>query len=69
MIATPERLNLPYTEEVARETEHLYERVSRTVSRAEWELYAPYIARIQELKRERNAVVLAHHYQSAEIYR
>jgi quinolinate synthase len=69
MIATPDRLNLPYTEEVARATEHLYERVSRTVTRAEWELYAPYIARIETLKRERNAVILAHHYQSAEIYR
>jgi quinolinate synthase len=69
MIATPDRLNLPYTDEVARSTEHLYARVSRTVTRAEWELYAPYVARIEHLKRERNAVVLAHHYQSAEIYR
>jgi quinolinate synthase len=69
MIAAPERLSLPYTPEVARATEHLYARVARTVTRAEWELYAPYIARIEELKRTRNAVVLAHHYQSAEIYR
>jgi len=69
MIAAPDRLNLPYTDAVARATEHLYDRVSRTVTRAEWELYAPYIARIEELKRTRNAVVLAHHYQSAEIYR
>jgi quinolinate synthase len=69
MIAAPERLNLPYTDEVARATEHLYARVSRTVTRAEWELYAPYIARIAALKTERNAVVLAHHYQTSEIYR
>ena len=69
MIAAPERLNLPYTDDVVRSTRHLYERVSRTVTSAEWELYAPYVARIEALKRERNAVVLAHHYQSAEIYR
>jgi quinolinate synthase len=69
MIAEPERLHLPYTSEVARATAHLYEKVARTVTPAEWELYAPYIARIEELKRERNAILLAHHYQSAEIYR
>jgi quinolinate synthase len=69
MIAEPERLNLPYTGDVARATEHLYANVARTVTRAEWELYAPYVARIEALKRERNAIVLAHHYQSAEIYR
>ncbi|MBD5635930.1 MAG: quinolinate synthase NadA [Candidatus Eremiobacteraeota bacterium] len=69
MIASPERLTLPYTPDVAAATEASYARVSRTVARAEWELYAPYVARIEELKREKNAVVLAHHYQSAEIYR
>ena len=69
MIEAPERLTLPFDESVRRATEHLYERVSRTVPRAEWELFAPYIARIETLKRERNAVILAHHYQTAEIYR
>jgi quinolinate synthase len=69
MIAPPERFSLPYTTAAAAATEHLYERVSRTVTRAEWELYAPYVARIEALKTERRAIVLAHHYQSAEIYR
>lgn len=69
MIVSPDRMDLPYTPAIAAETEHLFARVSRTVTRAEWELYAPYVARIEALKRERNAVVLAHHYQTAEIYR
>ncbi len=69
MIVSPDRMDLPYTRAIAAETEHLFARVSRTVTRAEWELYAPYVARIEALKRERNAVVLAHHYQTAEIYR
>ncbi len=69
MLLTPERLTLPYTADVAQATEGLYARVARTVTPAEWELYAPYVARIETLKRERNAVVLAHHYQDAAIYR
>jgi hypothetical protein len=48
----PERLGLPYTPEVAARTEHFYERVSRSLTRAEFELFAPYLARIEDLKRE-----------------
>ncbi|MDQ2909172.1 MAG: quinolinate synthase NadA [Candidatus Eremiobacteraeota bacterium] len=62
-------MNLPYTAEVEAATDALYERVARSVTPAEWELYAPYVVQIEALKRERNAVVLAHHYQTAEIYR
>ena len=69
MTVAPERMDLPYTPEVAARTDHLYASIAKTVTRAEWELYAPYVARIETLKRERNAVVLAHHYQTQEIYR
>ncbi len=69
MTAAPDRLDLPYTPAIAARTEHLYARIARSVTRAEWELYAPYVARIEALKTERNAVVLAHHYQTQEIYR
>ncbi|MGH7727336.1 MAG: quinolinate synthase NadA [Vulcanimicrobiaceae bacterium] len=67
MLAAPE-FSLAYTPQVRERTEHLYARLSARTTRAEWELFAPYIARIGELKAERNAIVLAHHYQASEIY-
>ena len=60
--------DLAYTPEVARETAHLYERVSRVIPPIEWPGFAPYIKAINELKRTRNAVVLAHNYMTPEIF-
>jgi quinolinate synthase len=60
--------DLAYTPEVARETAHLYERVARVIPPIEWPGFAPYIKAINELKRARNAVVLAHNYMTPEIF-
>lgn len=59
---------LPYTSEVAAETAPLFDRVKRAIPKIEWPVFAPYVSAINRLKRQKQAVVLAHNYMTPEIF-
>ena len=60
-------ITLPMAPAQAR-TAALFNRVSSVLTEVEWEIYSPTITAINELKRERNAIVMAHNYMTPEIY-
>src|ERR1700743_1413876 len=59
---------LNYTPQVAAATAPLYARVASVVPEIEWPTFAPYVDSINRLKKQRDAVVLAHNYMTPEIF-
>ncbi len=63
-----EARGLVYDQAVKAAVDHLYDEVADFVTPMEWPAIAPLVHGINQLKKQRNAVVLAHNYMTPDVF-
>ncbi len=60
--------NLTFTDEVAQATASIHALLKNQFDEKHWQTLAPYIYEINRLKKEKNAVFLAHNYMTPDVF-